>query len=99
LRIVIVKKTLVTNLIYSGQQIYSDSIKCPQPTTSNTGRGGTTISITAFSIIEVGLEQAPFVFLFLFFSSFEHVKSLLIMGQNNIKNSSLKCDFHIINYE
>jgi hypothetical protein len=40
--------------------------------------------------IEIGLEQAPL---------FEHVKSLLIMGPNNTKNSSLKCDFHIINYE
>jgi hypothetical protein len=35
----------------------------------------------------------------LFFSAFEHVKGLLIMGPNNTKNSSLKCDFHIINYE
>jgi hypothetical protein len=43
--------------------------------------------------IEIGLEQA------LFFSAFEHVKSLLIMGPNDIKNPSLKCDFHIINYE
>ncbi len=33
------------------------------------------------------------------FSAIVHVKSLLIMGPNNIKNSSLKCDFHIINYE
>ncbi len=46
--------------------------------------------------IEIGLEQALF---FNFFSAFEHVKSLLIMGPNNTKNSSLKCDFHIINYE
>ncbi len=49
--------------------------------------------------IEIGLEQAPFVFCFKFFSSFEHVKSLLIMGPNNTKNSSLKCDFLIINNE
>ncbi len=35
----------------------------------------------------------------LFFSSFEHVKSLLIMGPNYTKNSSLKCDFLIINYQ
>jgi hypothetical protein len=35
----------------------------------------------------------------LFFSAFEHVKSLLIMSPNDIKNSSLKCDFHLINYE
>jgi hypothetical protein len=35
----------------------------------------------------------------LFFSAFEHVKNLVIMGPNDIKNSSLKCDFHIINYE
>jgi hypothetical protein len=49
--------------------------------------------------IEIGLEQAPFVFFILFFSSFEHVKSLLIMGPYNTKNSSLKCDFLIINYE
>ncbi len=49
--------------------------------------------------IEIGLEQAPFVFLNLFFAVFEHVKSMLIMGPNNTKNSSLKCDFHIINYE
>jgi hypothetical protein len=48
--------------------------------------------------IEIGLEQAPFVF-FNFFSAFEHVKSLLIMGPNNTKNSSVKCDFHVINYE
>ncbi len=39
-------------------------------------------------IIEIGLELAPFVF-FKFFSAFEHVKSLLIMGPNNTKNSSL----------
>ncbi len=45
--------------------------------------------------IEIGLEQAPFIF----FSAFEHVKSLLIMGPNNTKNSSLKCDFLTINYE
>ncbi len=38
-------------------------------------------------------------FFILFFCTFEHVKSLLIMDPNNIKNSSLKCDFHIINYE
>jgi hypothetical protein len=37
--------------------------------------------------------------LYLFFSSFEHVKSLLIMGPNNTKNSPLKCDFLIFNYE
>jgi hypothetical protein len=49
--------------------------------------------------IEIGLEQAPFVYFILFFSSFEHVKSLPIMGPNNTKNSSLKCDFLIINYE
>jgi len=48
--------------------------------------------------IEIGLEQAPFLF-FNFFSAFEHVNSLLIMGPNNTKNSSLKCDFLIINYE
>ncbi len=39
--------------------------------------------------------QHPLFFL-KFFSAFEHVKSLLIMGPNNTKNSSLKCDFHII---
>ncbi len=39
-------------------------------------------------------------FLFLiFFSSFEHVKSLLIMGPNNTKNSPFKCNFLTINYE
>jgi hypothetical protein len=47
--------------------------------------------------IEIGLEQAPFVLFF--FSSFEHVKSLQIMGPNNTKNPSLKGDFIIINYE
>jgi len=44
--------------------------------------------------IEIGLEQAPFVF-----SAFEHVKSLLIMGPNHTKNSSLKYYFLIISYE
>jgi hypothetical protein len=34
-----------------------------------------------------------------FFPSFEHAKNLLIMGQNNTKNSSFKCDFLIFNYE
>jgi len=38
--------------------------------------------------IEIGLEQAPFVVFVNFFSSFEHVKNLLIMGPNNNKNSS-----------
>jgi hypothetical protein len=42
-------------------------------------------------IIEIGLEQAPTF-------AFEHVKSLL-MGPNNTKNSSLKCDILITNYE
>jgi hypothetical protein len=41
-------------------------------------------------VIEIGLEQAPFVLFYLIFSSFEHVKSLLIIGPNNTKNSSLK---------
>jgi hypothetical protein len=36
-------------------------------------------------IIEIGLEQATFIFFNLFFSAFEHVKSLLIMGPNNTK--------------
>jgi hypothetical protein len=36
--------------------------------------------------IEIGLEQAPFVFFNLFFSAFENVKNLLIMGPNNTKN-------------
>ncbi len=57
------------------------------------------LHLRLLSPIEIGLEQAPFVFFNLFFSTFEHLKSLLIMGLNNIKNSSLKCDFHIINYE
>ncbi len=35
----------------------------------------------------------------LFFSSFEHAKNLLIMSPNNTKNSTLKCDFLIFNYE
>jgi hypothetical protein len=35
-------------------------------------------------IIEIGLEQAPFVF-YLFFPSFENVKSLLIMGPTTLK--------------
>jgi hypothetical protein len=34
-------------------------------------------------------------FFILFYSEYEHVKSLLIMGPNNTKNSSLKFDFHI----
>ena len=51
---------------------------------------------TAVSI-EIGLEHTPFVVLF--FSSFEHAKNILIIGPNNTKNSSLKCDFLIINYE
>jgi hypothetical protein len=38
--------------------------------------------------IDIGLEQAPLVFFILFFPSFEHVKSMLIMGTNNTKNSS-----------
>ncbi len=35
----------------------------------------------------------------LFFSSFEHAKNLLIMGPNNIKNSSKSVIFLIFNYE
>jgi hypothetical protein len=34
----------------------------------------------------------------LFFPSFEHAKNLLIMGPNNTKNSSLKCNYLIFNY-
>jgi hypothetical protein len=60
---------------------------------------GLVLNIPLITAIEIGLEQAPFVFFILFSSSFEHVKSLLIMGPNNTKNSSLKCDFLIINYE
>ncbi len=47
--------------------------------------------------IEIGKEHAPFVVLVFF--SFEHAKNLLIMGPNNTKNSSFKCDFLILNYE
>ncbi len=35
----------------------------------------------------------------LLFSSFERAKNLLIMGPQNTKNSSIKCDFLIFNYE
>jgi hypothetical protein len=49
--------------------------------------------------IEIGLEHTPFVVLVIFFSSFEYAKNLLLMGPNNTKNSSLKCDFLIFNYE
>ncbi len=60
--------------------------------------GTTTLSkMQLIGTIEIGLEQTPFVFNF--FSSFEHVKSLLIMGPNNTKNSSLKCDLFTNNYE
>jgi hypothetical protein len=45
-------------------------------------------------VIEIGLERASFVF-----SSFEHAKNLLILGPNNTKNSSLKCDFLIFSFE
>ncbi len=38
-------------------------------------------------------------FILFYFSSVEHVKSLLIMGPNNTKNTSLNWDFLIINYE
>jgi hypothetical protein len=70
---------------------------CPFPDLRWCGKTKT-FSVAGRSI-EIGLEQAPLVFFNLFFSAFEHVKSLLIMGPNNTKNSSLKCDFHIINYE
>jgi hypothetical protein len=43
--------------------------------------------------VEIGLEHAPFVVLVYFFYSFEHAKNLLILGHNNTKSSSLKCDF------
>ncbi len=49
--------------------------------------------------IEIGLEHAPFVVLVYFFPSFEDAKNLLIMGPKNTKNSLLKCDFFIFNYE
>ncbi len=47
----------------------------------------------------MGREHEPFVVFVNFFPSFEHAKNLLIMGPNNAKNSSLKCDFLIFNYE
>jgi len=37
----------------------------------------------SFRTIEIGLEQAPFVVFYFIFSTFEHVKSLLIIGPNN----------------
>jgi hypothetical protein len=49
--------------------------------------------------IEKGLEPSRFVLLVYFFSSFEHAKKLLIMGPNNTKNSSIKCDILIFNFE
>ncbi len=42
------------------------------------------------------LKAQPF---FINFASFEHAKNLQIMGPNNTKNSALKCDFLIFNYE
>jgi hypothetical protein len=56
--------------------------------TETTDKGRTT---------EIGLEHAPF-FVY-FFYSFEHAKNLLIKGPNKTKNSQLKCDFLIFNYE
>ena len=50
-------------------------------------------------LIELGLEHAHSVVLVYFFPSFENAKNLLIMDPNNTKNSSLKGDFLIINYE
>jgi hypothetical protein len=44
-------------------------------------------------VIEIGVEQAPFALYF--FSSFERTKNLLIMGPNNIKNSSKSVISHI----
>ncbi len=45
-------------------------------------------------------DQSMHTLLFWFiFSSFEHAKNLLIMGPNNTKNCSLKCEFLIFNYE
>ncbi len=57
------------------------------------------INVLLVTILEIGLEHAPFVVLVYFFPSFEHAKNLLVMGPNNTKNSSLKCDFLIFNYE
>ncbi len=48
--------------------------------------------------IEIRLEQAPFV-VFVYFFPHLNTEKLLIMGPNNPKNSSFKCDFLIINYE
>ena len=45
----------------------------------------TQIGVLNVIIIEIGLERAPFVVFVNFFSSFEHVKNLLIMGPNNTK--------------
>jgi hypothetical protein len=54
---------------------------------------GVHVSFDCADIIKIGLEHAHFVVLVNFFSSFETYKKLLIMGPNNTKNSSLKCDF------
>ncbi len=51
-----------------------------------------------FITIEIGLEHPPFVFWFIF-SSFEHAKKPADYEPHNTKNSSLKCDFLILNYE
>ena len=61
-------------------------------------RGSHTNTLAYYVIISQRQDQSkqPLFFLILFFSTFEHVKSLLIMGPNDIKNSSLECDFHII---
>ncbi len=52
-----------------------------------------------WSPIEIGLEYVPFIVLVYFFPSVEHAKNLLIMGPINTKNSLLKCDFLIFNFE
>jgi hypothetical protein len=48
---------------------------------------------------EIRLEFAMLCCFGLFFSSVEHTKNLLIMGPNNTKDCSLKCDFLILNFE
>jgi hypothetical protein len=45
--------------------------------------------------IDIGQQKAPFVFFLIWICK----KSLLIMGPNSTKNSSLKWDFLIINHE
>jgi hypothetical protein len=76
-----------------GHYLLRKTFSLLQPIFRGEGGGGSSLNSCGAEIVLVHRDRtraSTLCFILFFFASFEHVKSLLIMGPDNTKNSSLK---------